>query len=225
MINPKWYLFIYGFVFWCISGLKGKNYQYFGSSFNLFKTTNPWIIIKDPFTPHRESLGPSFKSPGENPASSNLIFCWNVIPKSPPICYQWSAYDITREYVRILVAPPPPHNPRYMWSAYDIAREYVRIFFDEHVFVLFFLFRIGLSIQLICINIYSHAEHQQYYNVLSVLLSTIFRKWWPWFPRFIVVTQRLNGFGFVIWEQPTATIDLNNRYYLSEISKSYRLLG
>ena len=25
MINPKLYLFIYGFVFWRISGLKGKN--------------------------------------------------------------------------------------------------------------------------------------------------------------------------------------------------------
>ena len=33
MINPKLYLFIYGFIFGCISGLKGKNYQYFGSSF------------------------------------------------------------------------------------------------------------------------------------------------------------------------------------------------
>ena len=34
MINPKLYLFIYGFVFGCISGLKGKDYQYFGSRFN-----------------------------------------------------------------------------------------------------------------------------------------------------------------------------------------------
>ena len=31
IINPELYLFIYGFVFSCISGLKGKNYQYFGS--------------------------------------------------------------------------------------------------------------------------------------------------------------------------------------------------
>ena len=47
-----------------------KNYQYFGSSFNLFKTTNLWIIIKDPlrpFTPHLESLVPLFKSPRWKP--------------------------------------------------------------------------------------------------------------------------------------------------------------
>ena len=36
-------IFIYynGFVFRCISGSKGKNYQYSGSSFNLLKPTNP----------------------------------------------------------------------------------------------------------------------------------------------------------------------------------------
>ena len=56
------FIYLYGFLFWCISGLKGKNYQYFGSSFNVVKTTNPWLLIKNPFTPHRESLGPSFKS-------------------------------------------------------------------------------------------------------------------------------------------------------------------
>ena len=45
MINPKLHLFIFGFIFGCISGLKkGKNYQYFGSSLNLFNpfyTGNP----------------------------------------------------------------------------------------------------------------------------------------------------------------------------------------
>ena len=40
-----------------VKGLKGKNYQYFGSSFNLFKTIKPWNIIKNHFTPHRGSLG------------------------------------------------------------------------------------------------------------------------------------------------------------------------
>ena len=83
MINPKLYLFIYGFVFWCIAGLKGKNYQYFGSSFNLFQTTNPWILIKDPFTPHRKSLGPLFKSPEGKPwktqISLHIHIVWSVI--------------------------------------------------------------------------------------------------------------------------------------------------
>ena len=41
MINPKLSLFICGFIVCSISGLKGKNHQYFGSGFNLFKTTNP----------------------------------------------------------------------------------------------------------------------------------------------------------------------------------------
>ena len=67
MISSNLYSFIYGFVVWCISDLISKNYQCFGSCFNLFKTTNPWIIIKDPFTPYRESLGPLFKSPEGKP--------------------------------------------------------------------------------------------------------------------------------------------------------------
>ena len=46
--GPEWciydlskIIFIYEFILWCISGLKGKSYQYFGGSFNFFKTTNP----------------------------------------------------------------------------------------------------------------------------------------------------------------------------------------
>ena len=48
MMNPKFYLFIYGFIFWCISGLNGKNYQYFGSSFNFFKQQAPESQARTP---------------------------------------------------------------------------------------------------------------------------------------------------------------------------------
>ena len=67
MINPKLYLFIYGLVFCFISGLKGKNYQYFGSSLNLFKTT-PESQSRTPLLHKGSPWVPRLKALRENPA-------------------------------------------------------------------------------------------------------------------------------------------------------------
>ena len=73
MINPKLFLFMYGLVFWCISGLKGKKYQYFAVVLTSLKQQTSELQSRAPFTPHWESLGRSFESLKGKPGYSSFF--------------------------------------------------------------------------------------------------------------------------------------------------------
>ena len=73
MINPKLHLVIYRFIFGCISGLKGKNYQYFGSSLTSLKQQTPESYSRTPLFHIVSPWDPHFKALRENPDQCVII--------------------------------------------------------------------------------------------------------------------------------------------------------
>ena len=65
--------------------------------------------------------------------------------------------------------PPTPPSPVGCDQLHMILLGNMSVYFLMNMFVFFcpffsLLFRMGLCVQLVCTNVYLHAEHQQYYN-------------------------------------------------------------